>query len=109
MLLGTTARELREKLGLKQREVAKELGISVVHLCNIENNKAALSPALIDKYRERWGIDLYVLTWCQNGNLNKLPAGVRAAARNLANAFREEMDCETIFKDGERRCSISAK
>ena len=42
--LGKTARHLRESLGLSQRAAAKQLNISCVHLCNIENNKAMPSP-----------------------------------------------------------------
>ena len=61
IMLGNTARHLRKSLGIKQREAAEALGVSVVHLCNVENNKSAPSAALLARYRELWDVDLYVL------------------------------------------------
>ena len=89
--LGNTARDLRESLGLSQRQVADALGVTPVHLCNIEKNRAAPSQTLIDKYRELWGIDLYVLAWCRHGNVQGLPQGIRNAATALADEWREQL------------------
>lgn len=87
--IGNTARYLRDTLGLKQREVADALGITVVHLCNIENNKSSPSAVLVDKYRELWGVDLYVLAWCLHGDIESLPPAIREPARKLAEAWKE--------------------
>ena len=54
------ARELRSRLGLSVRKAAKELRISFVHLSNIENNNVSPSPEIIDRFRQAWGIDLYM-------------------------------------------------
>ena len=78
-------------LGLSQREAASRLGISYVHLCNIERDRAAPSQALIDRYRELWGIDLYVLAWCLHGDANKLPKGMRTAAMKLARGWQRQI------------------
>lgn len=92
LYLGKTARHLRESLGLSQRKAAEELGISYVHMCNIENNKAMPSPSLLDRYRELWGVDLYVLAWCLHGDRRKLPKAVREAAGDLASAWQDQVD-----------------
>lgn len=89
--LGNTARHLRDVLGLKQREVAEALNISIVHLCNIENNKSSPSPALVAKYREVWGVDLYILAWCLSGDMKKLPPAVRQAAVKLSDVWQQEV------------------
>ena len=89
--LGKTARELRAALGISQRRAADMLGITSVHLCNVEKGRAAPSQHLIDKYRELWGIDLYVLAWCRHGHTNELPVGVWAAARALEEAWQQEL------------------
>lgn len=91
ILLGNTARDLRESLGLSQRRVADALGVTAVHLCNIEKNRAAPSQALIDKYRQLWGVDLYVLAWCRHGDVDDLPQGLRNAAAALADEWRERL------------------
>ena len=93
--LGATARSLRESLGLTQRATARMLGISFVHLCNIEKERAAPSQNLIDKYRELWGVDLYVLAWCKNGELSKLPRPLRDAASQLSKTWTQYIE-ETI-------------
>jgi len=74
--VGESARALREQLGLSQKEAAAELGISNVHLCNLEKNNSNPSPELLAKYRELWGVDLYVFAWCREGNLDRLPKSV---------------------------------
>jgi transcriptional regulator with XRE-family HTH domain len=89
--LGKTARYLRERKGLSQRETADALGITQVHLSNIENNKALPSPALLARYRELWCVDLYVLAWCLHGDSSLLPEAVRAPMRELAEAWRREL------------------
>lgn len=89
--LGKTAKYLRESRGVNQREAAKLLGVSVVHLCNIENNKSAPSSALLDRYSELWGVDLYVLAWCLNGDVEKLPTSLRKPANELAKAWKKQL------------------
>lgn len=87
--VGKTARDLRESLGFTQHEMAERLGITNVHLSNVENNKAFPSQALIDRYRELFDIDLYVLAWCRHGDVAKLPPAVREPAERLARAWEK--------------------
>lgn len=106
--LGKTARHLRESLGLTQRAAAKELDISVVHLCNVENNKAVPSPALLERFRELWNVDLYVLAWCLHGDTEKLPKGVRKPMAELAKAWQKQLDQAVASnRKGTPSCSTS--
>jgi transcriptional regulator with XRE-family HTH domain len=89
--LGKTAKYLRERKGLSQKAAADALGISQVHLSNIENNKALPSPNLLDRYRELWGVDLYVLAWCLFGDPNQLPKAVRKPMQELGDAWRRQL------------------
>jgi transcriptional regulator with XRE-family HTH domain len=93
--VGKTARRVREKQGLMQKEAATLLGITTVHLCNIENNKAMPSAGLIEKYRELWGVDIYVLAWCELGQSSDLPASIRKAADKLARLWLRQLDNST--------------
>jgi len=90
--LGQTARYLRESFGLTQRAAAERLGISYVHLCNIENNKSVPSPELLEKFREVWDVDLYVLAWCLHGDANKLPKPLRKPMNDLAKAWQDQIE-----------------
>lgn len=98
--LGKTARYLRESFGLTQRAAAKALGISFVHLCNIENNRSAPSSRLLERYKEIWGIDVYIMAWCLHGDLDRLPPGLRHATSQLAAAWERELK---RIVDGEQR------
>jgi transcriptional regulator with XRE-family HTH domain len=89
--LGNIARRVRESKGISQVAAAKLLEISSVHLCNIEGDKARPSPELLARYRELWGVDLYVLAWCLSGDLDRLPASVRDAGHRLTSAWRKAL------------------
>jgi len=100
---GESARALREQLGLSQKDAAAELGISNVHLCNLEKNNSNPSPELLDKYRELWGVDLYVFAWCREGNLERLPKQLRAAAQSLATGWQKHIDKQLAKRRTQRR------
>jgi len=90
--LGETARELRERCGLSQVQAAKKLGITQVHLSNIETNKARPSPELIERYRAAFDVDLYVYAFCTRGTMAKMPRGLREASAKLAQLWRADLD-----------------
>lgn len=90
--IGQTAREVRSRLGMSQQAMADEIGVSVVHLCNIENGKSKPSAGLLDKYREFAGVDLYVLAWASEGDTSSLPEGIREAAEALQIAWSKHAD-----------------
>lgn len=90
--LGKTARYVREKKGLTLRDAAELLCISHVHLCNIENNRAVASLQLLQTMKDVYGVDLMVMAWLRHGDVDKLPAPVREAAKALAAAWESEID-----------------
>jgi transcriptional regulator with XRE-family HTH domain len=87
--VGHIAREIRESLGLTQHQLAEALKVTNVHISNIENEKSFPSQELIDRYREKFGIDLYVMAWCRHGDVEKLPPSIRKPANELARAFQQ--------------------
>ena len=90
--VGEAARYLRERLGLTQRDAADRLGISYVHLSNLENDKAAPTRNVLEKFRELWKVDLYVLSWCMQGSVKKLPLPFRDPAKKLTEAWKKQID-----------------
>lgn len=104
IFLGRTARLVREADGLTQKEAAERLGVSSVHLCNIENNKAAPSAELLSRYQRLWNVDLYVLAWCLFGDVSSMPQPVQDAARQLADAWRQQY--EAVLTDRDLRASV---
>jgi transcriptional regulator with XRE-family HTH domain len=89
--LGKTARRIRESKKLTQKTAAEALGITTVYLSQIENDKAHPSQSILDRYKELWGVDLYILAWCLYGNPDDLPAPVRKPMRELAKVWIEQL------------------
>ena len=54
---------IRQHTELSQRAMAKLLGITAVHLCNIERGHSLPSLNLCQRYEETTGYDLYVAAW----------------------------------------------
>ena len=101
--VGKSARALREQLGLSQKEAAAQLGISNVHLCNLEKDNSHPSPELQARYRELWGVDLYVFAWCRDGDADHLPKQLRAAAKSLAAGWQQLIDEQITKRHMPRR------
>jgi XRE family transcriptional regulator, fatty acid utilization regulator len=90
--VGSTARQLRESLGLTQVEMAERLGISSIYVSRIENEHSFPTRRIIERYREKFGIDLYVFAWCKQGDIEKLPASIRQPASALAKAWERRFE-----------------
>ena len=88
--IGTTVRYVREKLGMTQKAAAVALGVSAVHLSNVERGVTPPSALLISRFAEVYGIDVYVLNYC-TGEGDDLPEGVKQARRKLAEALRRQL------------------
>ncbi|MEK6676513.1 MAG: helix-turn-helix transcriptional regulator [Planctomycetota bacterium] len=96
--LGQTIKYVRETKGLTQRAAAEVLGISDVHLCNLEHDKARPSVDLLEIFSNKWNVDLYVLSWCLFGDVDQLPKAVRNPMKQLAKAWRSELAMKGILK-----------
>jgi transcriptional regulator with XRE-family HTH domain len=92
MNLGDTARHLREFFGITQRAAADRLGISYVHLCNLENNKSRPSPEMLERFRDVFGVDLYVYSWCNSADIERIPAGMKNATRQMTEVWQRVIE-----------------
>jgi transcriptional regulator with XRE-family HTH domain len=108
--LGKAARDLRSRLQLSLRQAALELGISYVHLCNIENEKTSPSPETVEKFHETWGIDLYMYAVAFHSENREMPKALLGPVKALANGWKRhiEMLLRERSKEGETSCLISA-
>ncbi len=61
--IGDTAMKIRLGAGDSQREAADRLGITNVHLCDIERGHSRPSLDLLERYQEEFGSDPYVLAY----------------------------------------------
>ena len=89
--LASAARFVREQRQMTQRAVAEVLGVSFVHVSNVERGRAVPSAALVERYREVFGVDLHVLGWCLFEDEDHIPDAVRGPRRTLALAMRREL------------------
>jgi len=100
--LGEAARYLRTRLGLSQRVAADELGISFVHLNNIENGKASPSPEMLERFHDAWGIDLYMLAAGMFSDDDRVPKSLRAPLAALTKAWQQEVERIIAVRQKER-------
>ena len=90
--IGTTVRYVREKLGMTQKAAAEALGVSSVHLSNVERGVAPPSALLISRFAEVFGVDCYVLNYFTGeGDDDDSPERVKQARRKLAEALRRQL------------------
>lgn len=59
--LGPALKRLRQNTGASQRDAAKAIGISYVHLNRLENNKEWPSRKCWEKIEQFYAVDLYAL------------------------------------------------
>lgn len=86
--IGQTVRYVRERRGMTQRAAAAALGVSAVHLSNVERSRTVPSSSLISRFNDVYGIDVYVLAFCLDDN-NGGSVGLRNARHTLADAMQE--------------------
>ncbi len=90
--IGLAVAFLRNKLELSQRAAADELGISYVYLNRLENGKVSPTSAMLEKFFEVWGIDIYMLAVCRFADVNRLPLGMRSTSKSLKDAWEKQID-----------------
>jgi len=88
--IGTTVRYVREKLGMTQKAAAEALGVSAVHLSNVERGVTPPSALLISRFAEVFGVDCYVLNYCTSEG-DDIPERVKQARKKLAEALRRQL------------------
>jgi len=89
--LGSTARSVRESLGMTQKAAAEALGVSAVHLSNVERGVTPPSASLISRFTEVYRVDVYVLCYCTCEENDGVSEGVKQARRKLAEALRRQL------------------
>ena len=89
--IGTTVRYVREKRGMTQKAAAEALGVSPVHLSNVERGVTPPSALLISRFAVIYGIDVYVLNYCTEHEDGDAPQAVNQARRKLAEALRRQL------------------
>jgi transcriptional regulator with XRE-family HTH domain len=89
--IGETARYVRERLGMSQRAAAEALGVSAVHLSNVERGRTVPSSSLLARFKQVYAIDVYVLAFCWDDEAGDAPVSVREARRSLADAMEQTL------------------
>ena len=65
--IGTTIRIVRELAGIRQVDLAREIGISKNYLCLIEKEKKEPSLRLLQELSLRLDVPVYVFLWNPSG------------------------------------------
>ena len=106
--LGLAAHHLRKRLKLTLRDAAEELGISYVHLCKVENDRASLSPETIERFHEAWGIDLYMYALAFFPDTREVPAALKGPTEALTRGWKRHIDAMLRDRAKEAKSCISS-
>lgn len=87
MKLGRTIQYVRNAKGMTHRVAAKALSISEEHLWGCERDAIDPSARLLDRMRSLWGVDIYALAWCLNGDLRGVPEALHGPIRDIGRAY----------------------
>lgn len=92
MDLGKALRAVRLELGQSQRAAAVMVGVSHVHLNNIENGRASPTLTMLEKFRAAWGVDLYLYAAAMRADLPEYLAArlMRHVSQTVADAKRKQ-------------------
>jgi transcriptional regulator with XRE-family HTH domain len=80
---------------MTQRAAAEALGVSYVHLSNVERGKSEPSAGLLERFRTVFRADLHVLAWCFFGDDKQVPPRLRVHRRRLAREWRRVLATQT--------------
>jgi transcriptional regulator with XRE-family HTH domain len=69
---------------------AATLGVSAVHLSNVEHGRTVPSSSLFARFNELYGIDVYVRAFCLDDDAGG-PVGLRNARHTLADSMQQAL------------------
>lgn len=89
--LGLAFSMIRGAVGITQRDMAKRLGISAVHLCYVERGRKSPSLVLIAEMNRQF-FDPYVTAWLMFGSLDRMPKAMRPHVRRMQAEWQAAFD-----------------
>jgi transcriptional regulator with XRE-family HTH domain len=76
---------------MTQKATAEALGVSSVHLSNVERGVTPPSASLMSRLTEVYGVNVSVLCYCTGDDDDDVPERVNLARRKLAEALRRQL------------------
>lgn len=90
MEIGKTVKNLREKKGLSQDELAFRTNTSAANISRIENGKHGAGQDLLEALAKEFGYKLYeLIALAENIDAPVIPAELGKAEKELLTAYRE--------------------
>lgn len=91
-----TCKTLREKFGLMPYEMADALGLSRDFYNKFEASRGVgdygeLTARAVDKFRDKFDIDLHVADWAWHGDINDLPKSLRWMTSKLTDTWEKDL------------------
>ncbi len=89
--LAKATRELRERFGFEQIELAERLGMTNIHPCNLEAGRSTYSVHVVRKLSDIYGIDVYLYTAVTFVPLNCYATPLRENIRSMRMLMASEV------------------
>ena len=95
--IAASIREIREAIGLSQREAADRIGCTNVHLCELESGRQNFTFAMLDEISSAYKEDVVIYAVIFHLDLGYFPPVARPAikaARTLGPKIKKEKPCK---------------
>lgn len=89
--IGLRLKQFRKKRGITQEEIAKQLGVTVAYISNVENNKVKLNLRVLSFYANLLGVSIDYLLHTEQSNANPLDAEILKILGGFTNDEKEKL------------------
>ena len=89
--IGQRLKAFRKENKITQDDIAKDLGVTVAYISNIENNKVKMNLKVLSYYATRLGVSIDYLLYTDTSKTSSLDAEIIKQIRTLSDDEKEKL------------------
>ena len=89
--IGKRLKAFRKQNKITQDDIAKELGVTVAYISNIENNKVKMNLKVLSYYAERLGVSIDYLLYTDSSDSSSVDAEIAKLIKGLSLKEKEKL------------------
>ena len=89
--IGLRLKQFRKEKGITQDSIARQLGVTVAYISNVENNKVKLNLRVRSYYADLLGVSMDYLLYTDKSNVNPLDAEILNMLESFSNTEKEQL------------------
>ena len=89
--IGLRLKQFRKEKGITQDAIAKDLGVTVAYISNIENNKVKMNLKVLSYYANLLGVSIDYLLYTDRSKVSSLDAEILKLMEYFTNEEKEKL------------------